>query len=130
MNCPKCSNTALMNLLGQLDFCPSCQGTWFDKGETAKYFSLDQDIPDLAASLTTAEKKGLSCPRCSSELAELKYDVSSDLLLDRCTECEGLWFDAEEVDKLMKMENDKEDSLTRMAKIKAKLRKDRGEQEE
>ncbi len=129
MKCPKCDNVDLMNLLGQLDFCPSCQGTWFDKGETAKYFSLEQDLPDLESSLKTAQQRGQVCPRCSAELQELKYDVNQDLLLDRCTKCEGLWFDAEEVDKLMKMENDKEDALSRIARLKEKLRKDRGQTE-
>jgi Zn-finger nucleic acid-binding protein len=121
MKCPKCSDTALMNVLGQLDFCPGCQGTWFDKGETAKYFSFEQDIPNLAVALATAQKKSFICPRCSSELEEIKYDGSGDLLLDRCTNCEGLWFDAEEVDKLMKLANDQEDALSRMTRLRQKL---------
>ncbi len=121
MKCPKCSDATLMNVLGQLDFCPECQGTWFDKGETAKYFTFEQDIPNLAAALATAQKKSLSCPRCSSELEEIGYNGSSDLLLDRCTGCEGLWFDAEEVDKLMKLADNQESAMSRMARLRQKL---------
>ncbi|MBI4850701.1 MAG: zf-TFIIB domain-containing protein [Acidobacteria bacterium] len=121
MKCPKCNDANLMNVLGQLDFCPVCQGTWFDKGETAKYFSFEEDIPNLAIALSTAKKTSLSCPRCSGELEEIKYTENSDLLLDRCTGCNGLWFDAEEVDKLMQFANDQEDAVSRMKRLRQKL---------
>lgn len=121
MKCPKCDNIELMNVLGQLDFCPNCQGTWFDKGEAAKYFSFQEDIPNLIAVLATAKNTSLVCPRCSKELQELKYNIQSDLLLDRCVGCEGLWFDAQEVDQLMKFANNQETAISRMARLKQKL---------
>ncbi len=121
MKCPKCNDTNLMNVLGQLDFCPGCQGTWFDKDETAKYFSFEQDIPNLEVALATAQKKDFFCPRCNNELEEIQYDGSSDLLLDRCNGCEGLWFDSEEVDKLMKLANNQESAMSRMARLRQKL---------
>lgn len=122
MKCPKCNDANLMNVLGQLDFCPSCQGTWFDKGEAAKYFSLQEDIPDLATALASAKKTSLACPRCSNILEELKYTEASELVLDRCVSCNGIWFDAEEVDQLMKWADSQEDSISRMAKLMKQLR--------
>jgi Zn-finger nucleic acid-binding protein len=121
MKCPKCDNKYLLNVLGQLDFCPECRGTWFDKGETAKYFSFEQDIPNLAWSLNTAKSNSLACPRCEDELQEIQYTEKSDLLLDRCKKCEGLWFDSLEVDKLMLFANDQESAMSRMKRLREKL---------
>src|SRR5437016_5579625 len=104
MNCPKCANAVLTTVLSDegfpLDFCPSCYGIWFDRGEAARQFTLETDIPNLEAALKTARKTGLKCPRCNGELEEMKYQEEMDLLVDRCSGCEGIWFDFQETEKV------------------------------
>src|SRR5262249_10197935 len=38
------------------------------------------------------------CPRCRSALQEVPF-LRPDLLVDQCPECEGYWFDADELEK-------------------------------
>ncbi|MEW6733171.1 MAG: zf-TFIIB domain-containing protein [Acidobacteriota bacterium] len=131
MNCPKCADSTLLTVLSEeafpLDFCQKCHGIWFDQGETAKHFTLDSDIPNLAAAVKTARNTGLSCPRCQGELQEIKYDDRSDLLLDRCQKCYGLWFDFHETEKLLRLVTEQEDPRTRLKRAMQRL-KDRGYQ--
>jgi uncharacterized protein len=44
------------------------------------------------------ELHSLECPTCGHGMEELSY--GGDLLIDRCTNCQGLWFDQGEADLL------------------------------
>jgi Zn-finger nucleic acid-binding protein len=126
MNCPKCVNTSLLSVLSgegfPLDFCQLCHGIWFDKGEAAKHFTIESDIPNLEAALKTARKTGLSCPRCSGELEEMKYHDQLDMLIDRCPSCSGLWFDFHETEKLARWAAEQESPRTRLARAVQNLK--------
>ena len=39
----------------------------------------------------------LKCPKCDHGMEEVTYD---DITIDRCTGCQGLWFDAGELQQL------------------------------
>lgn len=43
--------------------------------------------------------KKISCPKCCCEMEQIKIDLVE---LDRCPSCQGLWFDARELDMLRK----------------------------
>ena|ERR1051326_8416673 len=128
MNCPKCANSELVAVISEegfpLDYCPACFGIWFDQGETAQHFDLEQDVPDISASLKNARKTGLICPRCQKELEEILYDEKADLLLDRCESCHGLWFDCQETEKLQQWAVSGESPRTRMARAVRRLKED------
>lgn len=40
----------------------------------------------------------IECPKCGHGMDEISY--GGDLLIDRCTNCHGLWFDEGEADRL------------------------------
>ncbi len=40
----------------------------------------------------------LTCPKCSGALAEVKY---TEVTVDRCDGCGGIWFDAMEMERLL-----------------------------
>jgi len=40
----------------------------------------------------------MDCPRCRRMLGEIKLD---DLVLDRCAECGGMWFDFAELERIL-----------------------------
>jgi Zn-finger nucleic acid-binding protein len=40
----------------------------------------------------------IECPKCGHGMDEISY--GSDLLIDRCTNCHGIWFDEGEADLL------------------------------
>ena len=43
------------------------------------------------------EKHSIKCPKCGHGMNEVTY---GDVTIDRCTHCEGLWFDTDEADVL------------------------------
>ena len=74
----------------KIDICHSCQGIWLDKGELDKA-KIFYKIPEAVASL--------NCPQCHHHL--LKPIRSENVELDACVHCEGLWFDRNDLDKVI-----------------------------
>ena len=64
--------------------------------------------------LKEEEKKKLKelhymrCPKCGMELIEIDY---KDVKVDKCSECEGIWLDAGELEAVAKMEKTGFDKL-------------------
>lgn len=42
----------------------------------------------------------MRCPKCGMELIEIDY---KDIKIDKCSECEGVWLDAGELDTISKI---------------------------
>lgn len=64
--------------------------------------------------LAEEEKKKLKemhfmrCPKCGMELIEIDY---KGIKIDKCSECEGIWLDAGELDAVAKLEKGGLDKL-------------------
>lgn len=64
--------------------------------------------------LAEEEKKRLRelhhmrCPKCGMELIEIDY---RGIKVDKCSECEGIWLDAGELDAVAKLEKSGLDKL-------------------
>jgi len=64
--------------------------------------------------LATEEKNRLKdlhfmrCPKCGMELIEIDY---KSIKIDKCSECEGIWLDAGELDSVSKIEKTGLDKL-------------------
>ncbi|MBI5476679.1 MAG: zf-TFIIB domain-containing protein [Ignavibacteriales bacterium] len=43
----------------------------------------------------------MRCPKCGMELREINY---KGINVDNCVSCDGVWFDAGEIDNLLKLE--------------------------
>ncbi len=99
--CPKCKTPTLSEFNTSdgvvMDFCDSCFGIWFDKDKLADYIELSTDIPELKEMKKYARKTGLICPKCGGNLDELPFTSLSDLLIERCNDCGGTFFDAGEI---------------------------------
>lgn len=113
IGCPICgSELTCYDLDGLvLDACQDCGGVWFDAGELkpfidsaieeradipgADYSGADDPIP--AADIDADE---LLCPRCGTLLGKFNYGYDSNIILDRCPECEGLWVERQAVTEL------------------------------
>jgi hypothetical protein len=65
-------------------------------------------------SLAAEERKRLQeihfmrCPKCGMELIEIDY---KGIKIDRCSECEGIWLDAGELETVSKLEKSGIDKL-------------------
>ena len=69
--------------------------------------------------LAEEEKKRLRelhhmrCPKCGMELIEIDY---KSIKVDKCSECEGIWLDAGELEAVAKLEKGGLDKLFRVFK--------------
>ncbi|KAF0157400.1 MAG: hypothetical protein FD159_1417 [Syntrophaceae bacterium] len=50
----------------------------------------------------------MRCPKCGMELIEIDY---KGVKIDKCSECEGIWLDAGEMEAVSKMEKSGLDKL-------------------
>ncbi len=50
----------------------------------------------------------MRCPKCGMELIEFDY---KNIKIDKCSECEGIWLDAGEMEAVAKMEKSGLDKL-------------------
>ncbi len=94
-----------------IDRCPSCRGVWLDHGELRKaQENLSEDhsarlaeIGSAARAYEFARQKAKvpgACPRCGCGLIQEEYAYCSQILVDRCADCLGIWLDAGELQAL------------------------------
>ncbi|OQA24236.1 MAG: hypothetical protein BWY59_02293 [Verrucomicrobia bacterium ADurb.Bin345] len=108
MHCPACGAPLHRRPVAgvELDRCDACNGFWFDDGEMARLLpalSSAANVPDLDARIIF-EKPARShvnpqrkCPKCAVVMANYNYCYDSNILLDRCPECRGIWMDGGEL---------------------------------
>ncbi|MFP4496905.1 MAG: zf-TFIIB domain-containing protein [Vulcanimicrobiota bacterium] len=109
MKCLSCGNEMTNNYVItqnkkiSYDICDSCGGTWLDKGE------LDRIVKKINGSIEYSSSEAFDssqepvklCPRCDKvSLSKVHFVGYSDLVLDRCENCEGFWLDSGELDKI------------------------------
>ena len=72
-----------------------------------EYLKLKEIEHQKQQQFAVEEKKRLqelhymSCPKCGMKLVEIDY---KGIKIDRCSECEGVWLDAGELETVSKME--------------------------
>ncbi|MBI5359596.1 MAG: zf-TFIIB domain-containing protein [Planctomycetes bacterium] len=110
MECPACKISMANHAHGKLsiDVCEKCKGIWFDKDELSAFVNdlfketttaKSQNKPH--ANLPAQEESERMCPVCRKPMVKFKYGSTSDITLDKCPSCKGIWTDAEEVFAIM-----------------------------
>lgn len=111
MQCPKCDvDTKTEKYEGvEIDRCPRCKGVWLDDGEIRqvirereKTFTSEQIRAVVGDTLPVKvdapeEADVYPCPKCGENLE--KHDLTG-IMLDRCPNHDGLWFDEGEIEKV------------------------------
>ena len=93
--------------------CASCAGLWLDSGELKAvqetiehdYAGELQQINAVARAYEIARQQArpeIDCPVCHSHLEPREYAYCSQILIDRCVTCGGVWLDAGELQALEK----------------------------
>ena len=110
MKCPIHKKTDLKQAIfynTEIDYCPTGLGIWFDKGEfriakDAKDKNLDWMDIDLWEDKTKLKvsKEEKMCPKCDVPMYELAYN-DSNIKVDVCNVCEGVWLDRGEFKKII-----------------------------
>jgi len=110
MQCPACG-TALKQVRYHeilLEVCPECRGVWFDPGEMQGYINWlladRDDIPDAKSNLfghpvavENVREDTRQCPKCREDMLKFNYSYDSNVILDRCPSCSGVWADGKEI---------------------------------
>lgn len=76
------------------------------KLEEAKHKKLAQEEKENLKAL-----HHMRCPKCGMELIEIDY---KSIKVDKCSECEGIWLDAGELEAVAKLEKSGMDKLFRV----------------
>ncbi len=115
MKCPKCEGETKEQAIEKIkvDLCTSCKGQWFGKDEFRKIKDekekdlswMDIDLWESDEKFSISKDKS-SCPDCGVPLYEVKYG-DSNIKVDVCNLCEGIWLDDGEFKKIMNYLKDK-----------------------
>ncbi len=110
MKCPKCEEE-LKEVPFQgikVESCSSCKGYWFEKDELRiakdkkeemlRFMDIDLWESDEKFRIS---KENLLCPECSLPLYEVNYG-DSNIKVEVCNMCEGIWLDGGEFRKVIK----------------------------
>lgn len=107
LNCPHCRHHLLESVHHdnvELDACVHCGGLWFDRNELDKVVrTYDPDYPregpiveNLGQKLAKTQKR---CPRCKVPLlVTYEFETNSELQIDECYFCHGVWLEKGELD--------------------------------
>jgi len=109
MLCPKCQQDMIVveHQQIELDYCPVCEGVWFDAGElelfleTAALASPELEIENIIGLPEIKAGAGKrKCPICRQSMKEVSIGMPS-IDIDVCRRGDGLWFDGGEVNQLI-----------------------------
>jgi Zn-finger nucleic acid-binding protein len=115
MKCPRCNSVLTETKYDgvSIEVCPGCKGEWLFAGELQKIVEhhdevfTSKEIVSLAAvnkEIFTAEIQDhdeLNCPACENvQMEHFNYGDTSGIILHKCTECDGIWMDKDELKKV------------------------------
>lgn len=106
MNCPKCADAPLeAKMLNDVtvDCCRSCRGVWFDQAELPRLLAADaREVRTLLQGRERERANAVTgtCPRCETALLRVNSASNAAVVLDKCTDCGGVWLDAGEFARL------------------------------
>jgi len=110
MRCPGCSGSLRRekHQYVEFDICGDCRGIWVS-GEQFRALAVkvaaDGQVQSNAK-LTFRPRKALRpsedtpvriCPKCTLAMREFNYAYDSNVFLDRCEKCQGIWLDPNEI---------------------------------
>ena len=115
MKCPNCG--ARLNKYvyhgTAVDVCADCGGVWFEGEELklfiSKFLERNSDIPEAKIDLNKQIKiqKEIEyseslrlCPKCGDRMPVFNFAYDSNIILNRCDICEGIWADGKEIHAL------------------------------
>ena len=137
MQCPKCHQplTGIDYQGVHIETCPACGGDWLDSGELGSIvkarqqrFSKEEAVAVAQAAKITGTKitmldRHLTCPKCGGATHPVNYGDDTGLIIDECANCNGMWLERGEIDKIEELVQGWDDELPDdLAKYGPKLR--------
>ena len=124
MDCPVCKDSAMITLEldeVEIDYCTVCSGIWLDAGE----LEILLGEPDKAGKLlqsfkvdTDSAEKSRKCPICDKKMQKIVvFSYNPNLLIDKCSGGDGLWFDLVELNDIFeRAQLDKDNKIQELLK--------------
>jgi len=96
----------------EVQVCPRCRGLWLDRESLRRLEGQPPDAPDAPDESVPAdvekafalarERKGRppACLRCARRMERREYAYCSQILIDTCPYCRGVWLDGGELDAI------------------------------
>jgi len=108
MKCPVCKEPTIVLELDEIeiDYCTSCGGIWLDAGELELLIEDEKDRELLLSSFqkdVEHPEKKYRCPICSKKMDKVHVGENKDVLLDKCPDNDGLWFDKGELKDVIQL---------------------------
>lgn len=135
MLCPNCQHSLhTFNYHSiAIDMCSRCGGLWFDPQELPAYietFRAIHEFPPMTISEVTQKAHNIytlaeqqkKCPRCQLPMNKFNYAYNSNVFLDRCPTCQGIWADRDEITKAVRF-NQGNPVVNKLAEVMAKEQK-------
>ena len=109
MQCPTCEEELQVRSYSdlRLDYCGTCGGVWCDRGElqpVVRALIKAKKISDATPAAIPAQRRQTDlddstkdCPRCEQETESFNFAYDSNIFLNRCLSCEGIWLDGGEL---------------------------------
>ena len=115
MNCPICKGSVLHKAQMETGLaamaCSKCSGKWVQSYQYWLWHDMQgKKLPDASAKDTACaaelhtlqdSKNAKLCPECGHFLRRYPVGHEIDFQLDRCSNCGGIWFDANEWEVLV-----------------------------
>jgi len=104
MKCPGCSGEMEFSDVGgaQLHICISCSGIWISYSSISAMMQLEGSYANptsLSSKLAYCATSNLKCPECVD--SNLRILNQTDVELDACQNCVGLFLDHGEMERLI-----------------------------
>lgn len=108
MNCPSCNEPMIVLELDkvEIDNCLACGGIWLDAGELELLLDSAEEKDTILNSFEEdleAKEEKRKCPICLKKMEKVRSGIEEKILLDKCRENHGLWFDKGELCQIIDM---------------------------
>jgi Zn-finger nucleic acid-binding protein len=90
----------------EIDHCLTCQGIWLDAGELELLLGDCGGKDRLLSSFNVdkaAREKPRKCPICLKRMQKVLCGMDCTVRIDRCRRNHGIWFDAGELEEILRM---------------------------
>lgn len=108
MDCPVCKEPMIVLELNEIeiDHCISCRGIWLDAGELELLLEGAEEKDNLLSSFKVHrinKEQVRKCPICLKTMEKVLCGTDKKILIDKCHSNDGIWFDADEFEEIIKM---------------------------
>ena len=108
MKCPVCKEPMIVLELNEveIDYCSSCGGIWLDAGELGLLIEDQIEKEKLLSSFYSDAghtERSYKCPICSKKMNKVYVGENKEVLIDKCPDSDGLWFDKGELKDVIQL---------------------------